>query len=406
MDPKLYLGIDNCFAAKRWTRPAEWMGIIKDLGLRYIEASADTECDPIYMGPNFTRDWIEDVKYHEKRLGMKVKNVYSGHGTYVTSGLTHYDNRVTLRFRDEWVKKQMDTAQALGAGFGFFAHGFEELLLQDHELYEQKLDELYDNLADLACYARQIGMRYAGLEQMYSPHQPPWTIEGTLRLLKEVWRRSGGAPFYITADLGHMNGQQFFEKPTEQYIRDKISLAHAGKPVRRAWFGTSKARALYLDAAAGRMDENAAVSAILKDVEANPNLFSNPIDWNIDAWMRSLGCYSPIVHLQQSDGKSSPHWPFSREFNEKGIVNGKKVLAALVASYEQPDDPAMPPKCDEIVLTFEPFISTAGSTYDLLDDMKESLAYWRQWIPEDGMTLSEVAKRLYNQDTERMHNHE
>lgn len=390
MDPKVYLGIDNCCAAKRWIRPAEWMKMIKGLGLRYIEASADTECDPLYMGPDFTRDWIEDVRHWEKELDMKVVNVYSGHGTYVTSGIAHYDPRVAERFRNEWVKPQMDTANALGAGFGFFAHGFEELLLQDHGLYMEKLDELYDALADIARYARKIGMKYAGVEQMYSPHQPPWTIEGAGTLLREVYRRSGGAPFYITADLGHMNGQQYFTRPDADRIRECIARARAGAPLRRAWLGTARARGFCMDAANGLMDESSAVQAILADVQANPQLFAAPIDWDIGAWMRTLGCYSPIVHLQQSDGKSSPHWPFSKEFNLRGVVRAEDVLSALVESYAQPDDPEMPPKCEEIILTFEPFISTAGCTYDLIDDMKESVAYWRRWIPRDGMKLSEI----------------
>ena len=33
IDPKIYLGIDNCFALKRWTTPAEWAKVIKDLGM-------------------------------------------------------------------------------------------------------------------------------------------------------------------------------------------------------------------------------------------------------------------------------------------------------------------------------------------------------------------------------------
>ena len=210
------------------------------------------------------------------------------------------------------------------------------------------------------------------------------------KLLKEVHRRSGGAPFYITADLGHMNGQQFFARPTEEKLREWIERVRAGAPIRRAWFGTGRARSLCFDAAQGRMDGDAAVRAILEDIAANPQLFAEPADWDIGAWMRAVGCYSPIVHLQQSDGKSSPHWPFSDEFNRRGVVKGEEVLRALAESYTQADDPEMPPKCSGIVLTFEPFISTAGSTYDLIDDMRQSVAYWRQWIPEDGMRLSEV----------------
>ena len=221
MDPKVYLAIDNCYASKRWIRPAEWLKNIRSLGLRYIEASADTECDPMYMGEAFTRDWIEEVRRECEAQDMCVKNVYSGHGTYATSGLSHYDERVIARFRDGWMKKQIDTANAMGAGFGFFAHGFEELLLQDDALYSEKLEQLYDTLANIAAYAAQTGMNYVGVEQMYSPHQPPWTIDGAEKLMREVFRRSG-APFYITEDLGHMNGQQFFAMPDADVLREKI----------------------------------------------------------------------------------------------------------------------------------------------------------------------------------------
>ena len=113
MDPKIYLAIDNCFASKRWTQPQEWMRVIRELGLTGVEASADTECDPLYIGAEFTRDWIEDVRRQCAQTGCVVRNVYSGHGTYATSGLSHYDRRVTERFRDAWMKAQMDTGDRL-----------------------------------------------------------------------------------------------------------------------------------------------------------------------------------------------------------------------------------------------------------------------------------------------------
>ena len=389
MDPIIYLGIDNCFASKRWVRPSEWTRVIRDLGLRYVEASADTECDPLYMGPEFTKSWIGETKEACAKQGIVVKNVYSGHGTYATCGLSHYDSRVTRRFLNEWMKAQVDTAAALGAGFGFFAHGFEELLLQDDGLYAAKLDELYDTLAELAAYARARGVDYVGIEQMYSPHQPPWRIADAEELMREVFRRSG-APFYITADLGHMNGKQYFQRPDAAYVERAILSAREGTPIRRLWLGAAAAHALYKKAAAGETAVSVAVEAIMKDVAAHPHLFAGPEDASNDAWVRRAGCYSPIIHLQQTDGKSSPHWTFTPENNRNGIVKPDAFLKALKASYAMPDDPAMPPKCGEVTLTFEPFIATAGNTYDALDDIAESVRCWRKWIPVDGVHLSEI----------------
>ena len=98
MDPKVYLAIDNCFASKRWAQPKEWMRVIRDIGLKYIEASADTECDPMYLGKDFTRRWIDDVKNNAEKSGLMIKNLYSGHGTYATCGLTHYDPEIRTGF--------------------------------------------------------------------------------------------------------------------------------------------------------------------------------------------------------------------------------------------------------------------------------------------------------------------
>lgn len=389
MDPIIYLGIDNCFASKRWVRPSEWARVIRDLGLRYVEASADTECDPLYMGPEFTAAWIEDTRDACAKHGVTVKNVYSGHGTYATCGLSHYDARVTKRFLNEWMKAQVDTAARLGAGFGFFAHGFEELLLQDDRLYSDKLDELYGNLADLAAYSKGKGVDYVGIEQMYSPHQPPWRIADAEELMREVYARSG-APFYITADLGHMNGQQYFLKPDAGYVERAIVSAREGSPIRRLWLGSVAAHDTCKRAVNGEISVSRAVASIMADVEAHPHLFAAPEDASNDAWVRRAGCYSPIIHLQQTDGKSSPHWTFTPENNRNGIVRPDEFLRALKASYALPDDPAMPPKCGEITLTFEPFIATAGNTYDLLDDIAESVRCWRRWIPKDGLRLSEI----------------
>ncbi len=392
-DPKLYFAIDNCFASKRWTQPKDWMDVIRKLGIRYVEASADTECDPLYMGGAYIADWIREVRTQSERTGIVVKNLYSGHGTYATLGLAHTDSRVRKRFLQQWMEAQADTAKALEAGLGFFAHGFDDSILQDAEAYEDKLEELYDLLAELAAYGRKIGIGYIGLEQMYSPHQPPWTVEGTKELLRQVYKRSG-VPFYITNDVGHMNGQQYFQKPTGKYIRMQIKERKSGRKGQRVWMGSKAAMKLYYDASKGKISADDAVKGILEDCEKNPQLFAKPEDGSCYYWIEQLGGYSPIVHLQQNDGKSSPHWPFDSEHNAKGIIEGEKVIRSLGVAFAREQEADMPPLCEEVVLTLEPFIGTAGNNYLLLEEIAESVTYWRKYIPRDGMCLSEALALL------------
>ena len=393
MDPRLILAIDNCFAYKRWVKPIDWMLLIRDMGLTFVEQSADTECDPLYMGPDYMREWVDIVRAGTEKTGVRVKNLYSGHGTYSTCGLAHWHDGVRLRFRDQWMKPQADVARALDAGFGFFAHAFEYNMLQSDALYTERLNVLYDDLAELARYARSIGLGSIGLEQMYTPHMPPWTIRGAREMLTEVFRRAG-APMYVTLDLGHMNGQQYFRKPTPEALRESLERDASEGTGELPWLGSDRAGGIYRKARGGALSPEAAVGQIMEDVERHPHLFSEPQDGDIWAWVRALGKYAPIVHLQQTDGKSSPHWPFSRAYNRKGVCSGEKLIESLVQAFAEPEAEGMPAVVGEVVLTLEPFVGTMAIPGRAVDEIAESVAYWRRFIPRDGMRLSEARELL------------
>lgn len=389
MDPKLYLCIDNCFAYKRWVRPLDWMLLIRDMGLKYVEQSADTECDPMYMGPAYMREWTEWVRRDSEKTGVEVVNVYSGHGTYTTCGMTHWHDGVRRRFLDGWMKAQVDTAAAVGAGFGFFAHGIEHGALQTPEAYRERLERLYDDLAELSRYAAEKRLPGICIEQMYTPHMPPWTIRGAETLMREVLAR-GGAPLYLTIDLGHMNGQQFFQRPDRAAIVESILSRRERPDAFRPWLGTEAAHAVHRAAVRGEMRPDAAADAILEDVERNPHLFARPEDGSIQSWVEALGQYGNIVHLQQTDGKSSPHWPFTEKYNQIGVASGEQLIESLSKAYARPPVPGLPEPAASIALTLEPFVGTLANPYTAVEEIAASVEYWRRFIPRDGMTLSEA----------------
>ncbi|MBO5959805.1 MAG: hypothetical protein J6Q65_06755, partial [Lentisphaeria bacterium] len=82
MYPKIYLGLDNCVASKRWSEPAHWMNLCEKCGVYYVEASADNEIDPLYTTADYLDDWAAAVLADANKTGVKVANLYSGHGTY------------------------------------------------------------------------------------------------------------------------------------------------------------------------------------------------------------------------------------------------------------------------------------------------------------------------------------
>ncbi len=363
--PRIHLAVDNCFASKRWTEPAEWMGVIRDLGRRYAEASADNECDPLYTGDSALRKWAEKCRSASALTGVEVANLYSGHGTYATLGLAHTEREIRDRFLDYWLKPMAKMAGELGAGLGFFCHAFPDSVLQDPERYRAAETDLYGRLAELAAYAAGCNCGKIGVEQMYTPHQIPWTVSGAETLLREVFRLAQH-DFYLTIDVGHQCGQKKFLRPEREEWPDA------------RWLGPQSAYGL-------RSFEEANA-----EMERYPHLFASSEDGDPYRWLEALGAYSPIVHLQQCDGKSSPHWAFTADKNLAGVIDPPKVLRALARAYQSPFAPDLPPPCADLYLTLEIFSGTGEFNRDIIQKLKESVVYWRQWIPEDGLTLDQL----------------
>ena len=384
--PKIYLAIDNCFAYKRWTRPLDWMNVIADLGVRYVEASADTELDPLYMGRGYLDRWKNDVVEAEQKTGVSVANLYSGHGTYTTLGLAHTDKQVRERFVENWFKPMVDAATELDAGFGFLVHGFADFVMQDIDLYRQYVSELYDTLAAINVYAKEKKCKYLALEQMYSPQMIPWTIDGTMELMEQVSSKSS-KDFYFTEDIGHHHTK--FVMPSEKGIR----TAFEAKKIRGMWLGSNNAFDIYYRAVRTGTLSDEDIAKICKDMKEHSYLFTKEEDNDFYRWLRAIGCFAPIIHLQQTNGENSAHLPFTEENNEKGKVNGKKLLLALKESYDKESNSSLH-KCNEVFLTLELFYGASAIGQDLLNDYKVSVDYWRRFIPEDGLKLDQLIERL------------
>lgn len=392
--PKIFLAVDNCFASKRWTSPAEWMEVIKKADVYYVEASADNECDPLYTTTEYIENWVNEIKEYSHKTGVKVANLYSGHGTYATLGLAHTDKSIRDHILNNWIKRMLKTAISLEAGMGFFCHAFPDSVLQDSEKYCTAEEELYESLAELAASAGNYDKGCFGVEQMYTPHQIPWTITGAKKLLKKVYELSKKA-FYITIDTGHQSGQRKFLRPGYGKIKELIRLYKNGDRINNLWLGPKAAYELFYKAVKGYLpDEDDVIHNIENEMEKYPWLFSKYEDGDPYVWLEKLGCYSPIIHLQQTAGNTSSHQPFTDEYNRNGIISGDRVLSALKASYEQKHGEDMPPVCESIYLTLEIFSGTAEINEDIIYKLEESVKYWRNFIPEDGLTLDELTSNI------------
>jgi hypothetical protein len=71
-------------------------------------------------------------------------------------------------------------------------------------------------------------------------------------------------------------------------------------------------------------------------------------------------------------------------------VMGGKVLNAIATAYANRQDPGMLPRCEDIYLRLEILAARAALPADILHDLKESVSYWRKYVPSDGLDLGEL----------------
>jgi hypothetical protein len=322
-----------------------------------------------------------------------VASLYSGHGTYATLGLASPDRRNQKRIQNQWLKVMIRNAARLRAGLGFYCHAFNEDTLQDPAAYAVAEEGLYNRLAELAEYAGAQGVKFIAVEQMYSPHQIPWTLPGARKFLKEVWARSQSS-LHLTLDTGHQCGQRRFVRLPSSKLRQSLGqLRLRGRSKAGLWLGPASAYSLFRAAAAApEKAEDEYLQRLDQEMNRYPHLFAAWGDGDTYGWLRELGCYSPVIHLHQTNGTSSSHNPFTEENNRQGIIRGHKVVQA-VAAYSVEPEAGMPPRCEEIYLTLEILPGTAALPVDIIDGLAESVEYWRRYVPKDGLTIQELRGR-------------
>jgi len=94
-----------------------------------------------------------------------------------------------------------------------------------------------------------------------------------------------------------------------------------------------------------------------------------PADLDVYAWLRELAQESPVIHIQQTDGKGDRHWPFTSEFNRDGIISSEKILKAI-------DDSG----AKETLLALEIIHPFEARESQVLEDLKLSVGYWKEYI--------------------------
>lgn len=117
------------------------------------------------------------------------------------------------------------------------------------------------------------------------------------------------------------------------------------------------------------VNEGAAVPVYICFDLGHCNSFDFDKPGNPHAWLEELLPYTPVVHLQQTDGLSDHHWPFTPEYNKLGIIHPDRV-ADIVKSSPFP----------EVTLLFELGHAFDAPDRQVIEDHKMSVEIWSKWI--------------------------
>ena len=196
--PDYTLGINTCFAVKRWPEPERWAAIVADeLGLGMVQHSLDL-VDLDADAP--VREQAEAVAAACAAGGITVHSTFTGLGAYGRNLLLDPDP-LQRRRALHWFRRAVDfTAATGGRAAGGHVGAFSVADWRDDARREQLWDGLRSDLGELAAYAGERGLEAFLFENMAARREPSTITEAEALLAPPA---QGRAAVALCLDVGH-----------------------------------------------------------------------------------------------------------------------------------------------------------------------------------------------------------
>jgi sugar phosphate isomerase/epimerase len=193
------LGINNCFAVKRWPRPDDWAQIVRgELGLDLVELSLDLVED--IDSPGGREHAAGRITSALGRYGLRAETVFTGLAAYSLNLLMHPED-TRRRAAVDWYGGVVDLAARVGArGVGGHVGAMSVPDWSDPARRAERWSGLRRSLAEIAAAARAAGLGHLLVENLAS-HREPSTIAGVETLLSDG--DTAHAPVRLCLDVGH-----------------------------------------------------------------------------------------------------------------------------------------------------------------------------------------------------------
>lgn len=196
---RLRLGINTCFAVKRWPRPEDWAPVVRDrLGLRLVQHSLDLVD---LTNPKRRDSQVLTLRKASADHGLELHSTFTGLAAYSANLLLApdaSDREAALA----WYRSAIGfTAQVGGRATGGHVGCFSVADWRDPARRAELWSALRESLAQLASEAGAAGLEYLLVENLAVAREP-----STMAMIHELLDEGAEdrSPIRLCLDVGHM----------------------------------------------------------------------------------------------------------------------------------------------------------------------------------------------------------
>ncbi len=300
---RLSLGIDTCFAVKRWPRPDDWIPIVRDrLALSLVQHSFDL------VAPGADAVDAERLGASVRAAGLRFHSTFTGLAAYSENLLLHPDPEARLA-AETWFRWAIDyTAAAGGLATGGHVGAFSVADWVDPAIRAARWAGLREALARLAADARTRGLDYLVVENLAAAREP-----STMPMIRELLTSGDGdrVPVRLCLDVGHMcvTGTSGADRDPYAWLRDLgrsapiVQLQQSDAEGDHHWPFTAERNALgrieadrVIDALGeGGVEESALVLEIIPPFEQDDAAVLEDLVASVDYWREALARRSVLT---------------------------------------------------------------------------------------------------------------
>jgi len=197
---RLQLGINTCFAVKRWPMPDDWAPVVRDqLGLRLVQHSLDLV--DLHGAPELMATRASDLKGAVTRHELALHSTFTGLAAY-SANLLLAPDAVDRTAAEAWFRTAIAfTAQAGASAAGGHVGCFSVSDWDDATRRAELWAGLQSSLALLAAEARAAGLEYLVVENLAVAREP-----STMALIRDLLHAgdTDQVPIRLCLDVGHM----------------------------------------------------------------------------------------------------------------------------------------------------------------------------------------------------------